>query len=475
MSSNQSTIWKNSIFIFFSQAIRLITNFVVFILIARFYGPESLGQFSLAFTIANISLVLADFGFDVLLTYEIAKDSGKTVTTVRKYFSLKLIFVLLASIVLIMIPTYGSFSENTSSFIYSLVFYVIFSSIANFFFAIFRGLEKFEFETKISFISNLGLLICLFIIGIFESSLSYFVFIFIFARLIALILSVIKVIPILGIGIFKLDFSEWKIAINQVLVFGLHFLFGNLFFKLDTILLGIWKGDEEVGIYQSAFRIMLFILIIPDILRNAILPIVSRLYEYEKDKWILLNKLITKFSLLIALPLSLILFFFPEQIIYIVYGNNSFNGAITLLKIFSLVILVRFYVEPYALMITSARKQHLRLVIVIFSTVVAVLLNYFMIPSWGIVGAAYASLCVNIIAGLGYILVNWKYFICWINDFRTLSLLTVTFLLSSVITYLDLQIISAVILTITITLLIFVFGLSMKEKKTLFNIVFRKF
>ena len=88
MNNSQSSIWKNSIFVFFTHAIRVVTNFLIFILIARFYGPESLGQFSLAFTIANISLVLADFGFDVLLTTEIAKNKKNAPKIISNYFSI---------------------------------------------------------------------------------------------------------------------------------------------------------------------------------------------------------------------------------------------------------------------------------------------------------------------------------------------------------------------------------------------------
>src|SRR4030042_5501112 len=104
MLTAHTSIWKNFFFVFFSQVIRLFTNFVIFVGIARLYGPESVGQFSLAYTVAGICLVFADFGFDVLLTTEVAKNRKNAVNIVRRYFSMKIIFVGISSLIMIAIP-----------------------------------------------------------------------------------------------------------------------------------------------------------------------------------------------------------------------------------------------------------------------------------------------------------------------------------------------------------------------------------
>src|SRR3989304_8379661 len=113
MQSSRVAIWKNSFFLFFSQIIRLLTNFLIFIGIARFYGPEGLGQFSIAFTVANICIMIADFGFDVLLASEIAKNRSEALQISRKYFSLKIIFAAIGSSLMIAIPSFQAFSDES--------------------------------------------------------------------------------------------------------------------------------------------------------------------------------------------------------------------------------------------------------------------------------------------------------------------------------------------------------------------------
>jgi len=473
MNNSKSTIWKNSIFVFFTRAIRLVTNFLIFILIARLYGPESLGQFSLAFTIANISLVLADFGFDVLLTTEIAKNKKNAPEIISNYFSIKIIFVVIAAITMIAIPIFQSFSETSATLISLLSLYVVFTSISNFIYAVFRGFEKFEFETKISFITNFLLLVLLLTFGFLESSLYYLILIFIAVRLLAVILNIKKSNSLVGTNIFKIKFNNWKLILNNVLIFGFHFLFGNLYFKIDTILLGIWKGDTTVGIYQAAFKVLVLLLLLPDILSSSVLPVASRLFHTDKLKWEELNMLISKILLLVSFGLFLIVFFLSDSIIYIIYGNGLYKEAIPVLKIFSFIVVIRYYVETFGLMLTTSGQQYIRMMIVIGATFLAYILNSYLIDKFDIIGAAYASFIVNIFVGICYIIPFRKYFIKWIFDKRIISISLLTVLSALLLNYI---VIIYWIIPVVIGILFIItyfFGLSKNEKTKFTNLVFK--
>ncbi|OGU61202.1 MAG: hypothetical protein A2V66_12730 [Ignavibacteria bacterium RBG_13_36_8] len=455
-------------FVFFSQVIRLFTNFLIFVGIARLYGPESVGQFSLAYTVAGICLVFADFGFDVLLTTEVAKNRKNAVNIVRRYFSMKIIFVGISSLIMIAIPSLQNFSQNSRILIYTLTLYVVFTSFANFFYAIFRGFEKFEYETKISFATNLILLILMVVFGFFKTPLVFLIMLFVFARLIGVVLCIVKVTSLIGEKILKIDFSEWKYLIRQVLIFGIHFLFGNLYFQLDTILLGLWKGDEAVGIYQSAFKIMLLLLLIPDIAVNTLLPVLSRLYVENIEKWKVLSRLLSKVLMLIVLPISIVIYFYSEQLISVAYGKENFSAAIPILQIFSIIILIRFIVEPYALMITTSKRQYIRMIIVLFATAASYGLNLFIIPRYGIYGAALVSLGVNIFVGLGYIFVNNFNFFKWTFELRNIVVFLSVILMIALVKYFHAELFVLGILILLYTVLVYFVGLTSEDRKVIF-------
>lgn len=465
MHNDRITIWKNSLFILFSQIIRLVTVLLISVGIARLYGPEAFGQFSIAFTIANICLAIADFGFDVLLITEISKNRDKASLLCRKYFSIKIIFTAISFLIMITFPIFQTFSDNSRTLIYVLTLYVVFSTITNFFYAVFRGFEKFEYETKISFVSNSALLIFLGIFGFMKTPLVQLMILFIVARFLGVVLSVIKSTSLIGSSIVKIDFSGWKNIINQILVFGIHFIFGNLFFQLDTILLGLWKGDHAAGIYRSAFNLMILVLLIPDIIISTFLPVFSRLHIENIEKWKSLSRLLYKILLFISLPIALIFFFFPEQIISIIYGVGLYNEAIPILKIFSIIVIIRFVGEPYALMITTSKRQHIRMIIVIIATVISIVLNYFVIPIYGIMGASLISLGVNFIVGAGYILSGRNNSLQWFVEARIIIVLLTVLFLALFLSYINAKIIILIISVIAYLFMAYFIGFSSKDRE----------
>lgn len=423
MNPESNSLWKKSMFVSLSQLIRLFTNVLIFVGIARLYGPEEYGQFTIAYTLATIFIVVADFGFDVLLTTEVAKNRDQVVNIGRKFFSMKILFTLLSTTLMLLIPAFKAFSPGSRNIIYVLVLYMIFTTFTNFFNAIFRGYERFEFETKISFITNLILLSLLILLGTLKVDLYFLMISFVMARFVGLIISISTSKKLVGGNFLKPDFSGWRITLASVLVYGFHFLFGNLYFQLDTILLGFIRGDQDAGIYQAAFKIMLMLLLIPEIAISTILPMLSKVFVNNRELWGNIGRLLFKILFFIALPVSVVLYFNSDKIITIVFGDKGFNDAVPVLQIFSFVVLLRFSVEPFALMLTTANRQRIRMYVVITATILNLIINSIVIPYYGIIGAAWVSVGINILVGLGYIIPNRNFLIEWLNGIKALVFL----------------------------------------------------
>ena len=469
MKTDRAPIWKNSLFLFITQAIRLLTNIFIAVGIARLYGPEAFGQFSIAYTIATICIVIADFGFGVLLTTEIANNRNDAALIGKKYFSMKIIFALLSSAIMITIPSFQTFSIQSRTLIYTLTLFVVFTTFTNFFNAIFRGFEKFNYETRISFITNLIFLILLVFLGILKIQLIYLMLLFVVTRLLGVILSVQKAISLVGTNFIGIDFKEWRTIVNRILIYGLHFIFGNLFFQLDTVLIGMWKSDNDVGIYKSAFNVMLLILMLSDIAFSAILPVLSRLFSENTEKWKIISRLYFKVFLLTALPISIVVFFYSEQIISIIYGHKLYKEAVPILKIFSIVILFRFIGEPYAMIITTSRRQHFSMIIVIAAAVASFVLNFFVIPKYGLSGAAFVSLGVNLFVVAAYfIVVKFSYF-KWLFELRIIAVLSITTLLVLLLWYSNAQLIVLFVSAIIYILIAYLIGFSNEDREIIFS------
>jgi len=428
-----NSIRRNSFFSFLSSAIRLLTNVLLFVGVARYYGPEAFGQFTTALTYATIFLLFADFGLDVLLTTEIARQRDKAVELFGRYLSIKFIFVFVAVAGMWIIPFVQPMSNSTKWLTFIFSFYVACTALTNFCFALFKGFEQLHFETKISFVNNIILLAGLFILGYIGVPIYVVALAFVATRAIGLFNSYRVVAQLLTHQRLLLNFKSWKEIRGQVFVFGFHLLFGNLFFLLDTVLISLWKGDHDVGIYQSALRLINVVFVIPEVMTSALMPVLSRFHEENKDRWDSIGKLMNKTLIFFGLPISLIFFVYAEQIIHIVYGTKAFSEAVPILRIFGLIILIRFSVETYALMLTTSRRQKTRLTVVFLATIFNFLLNLYAIPHYGISGAVWVSLTTNLFVGIGYVTATRKIFFKWIFDFRGIIPLMVTMILGFVL------------------------------------------
>ncbi|MBU2494427.1 MAG: flippase [Bacteroidetes bacterium] len=399
-------------------------------ILARYYGPETFGQFTFAHTLAMTFLLFADFGFDILLTTEIAKSKKNAALIFQQIFSLKLIFTIISLVGMFLFTLVFDISNEARELAIVFSFFMVFTTLTNFLFALFKGFEKLNLESIISFTINIGLIIFTVAAIYFRINVIFVAVGFTISRMIGFILGIkfsMNLVPNIK---FSLLFNDLKNIRGKVLVFGFHFLFSFLFFQLDTLLLALLKGDYYVGIYQSVFKLIMLPLVLPEIFINVLLPLLSRLNIENHKQWKKTGSIMSKILFIIIIPVSLILFIYAEEIIDIIYGLQNYHEAVNILKIFSLIVFVRFCLEPFALMLTTSNRQIVRMYVVITAAIVNLVLNIIFIPYYGLLGAAFVSLACNLFVGILYIIVNIKLFKEWFVNSKS-----VIILISSLILY----------------------------------------
>lgn len=475
MKNELSLVKKNTVYSSITIFSRLFANVFIFWLLARFYGPEQFGIFTFAHALATTFIILADFGLDVLLITEIAGHSDKRIEIINKLFGIKLIFVLLAFVFMIIASQFFPVGKKFFLLILIFGFYLVFTSINNFLFGIFRGFEKFLYETRVAFISNLFLIILAILFLYFKIDLIYIALVFMSSRIFGTFLSFSYLRKIYKYFHFNFSFSNLGILKRKSLIFGLHLIFSFLFFQVDTLLLARMKGEYEVGIYQSVIKLIMLPLVIPDIFNNALMPTLSRLFNNSEKDWLKLGGFMGKVLFIIIIPVTLILFFYASEIINLIYGLKKFGEAVFVLKVFGFVLFVRFLLEPYALMLTTSDRQKIRFFTVVLATLLNISLNSYFIPEYGVNGSAIVSLFVNSFVGLIYFWFLRREFTFWLFNFKNFLLLFVT--LSVIIllqSYVPINFLFK-IFAFTIFYIIFIvaFYLSKQEQETMISLIKR--
>ncbi len=431
MSPYLSVVKKNTFYSTITISSRLFANVFVFWLMARFYGPEQFGIFTFAHTLATTLIILADFGLDVLLITEISTTRTNKNEIIQKLLSVKLIFVFLAFVLMLLLSQLFPLGQRYFNLIVVFALYLVFTSLSNFFYGVFRGFEKFIFETRVSLISNGIMIVTIIILLFLNVDILVLGIAFMFSRFLGLGFDIYYLIKLTGKLKIKVDFKEFGLLKSKVLIFGLHLIFSYLFFQIDTLLLAKLSGEYSVGIYQSVMKLILLPLVIPDILINSMMPTLSKLHKESKDEWIMLGSLMGRVLFMVIIPISLILFFYSDSIINLIYGAKNYFDAIPVLRIFAITLFIRFLLEPFALMLTTSNRQIVRMYTVIGASLLNVLLNSYFIPRFLTKGAAAVSLIVNLLVGVVYFSYMIKEFRYWLLNLNNLFL----FLSSLIIVY----------------------------------------
>lgn len=398
-------IRRNSIFSFLVFGLRLVANMVLFVGIARFYGPTAFAQFSLAHVYLSIMMLIADFGYDFYLATEIGRDVRLTSELARKVMPIKILLSVCAVGLITGLAIFGQSDDEVKMLMIVLAIGIPANTLMTFVGALLRGNQDVFPEARVAFEQNSLLLVLLVIIallglpllavaGAFAASRIYgFITLWRQARLRFPGLQWSSRIP---------EAEKTKALAGIGLTFGLHMLFSTLYFQIDTILLDRLSGQEAVGQYQAVMKLAALVLVLNEVAITAMIPVLAQTFSTDEDRWFRIAKVVCKSLLLIGGFIGLVFFVSPVEILQMVYGTGVFDASVPVMRIFGVILLIRFFMETYAMMLTSAKKQQSRTIVVVLATIANVSANLILIPRFGILGAAWVSLATNALIALAY-------------------------------------------------------------------------
>jgi O-antigen/teichoic acid export membrane protein len=375
----------------------------MFIGVARLYGPESFGQFTLAHTYLSTFYLLADFGFEAFLTREIARDRLRVIESVQALMPLKFIFSVLAMLTMCMVALAWHFPPSVQGMMVAFSISILASAGSAFFFAMFKGLEEFHQEARISLLQNVMLLVFLIIAGTLAFQVQTIVWIFVATRFLGFFIVLHKARRVFRPVNFSVSFAGLKSVISKELPFAVFLLCGTLYFQLDTLLLGYMTNEEVVGVYQAVFKLIAFALVSIDVLVQAMFPMLSRLNVESARKWTVAVRFLGKTLVFLGMLFGFPMLLYPKEVLFMVYGKDGYDASIPILRVFALIFIVRSAGEVYALMLTTGNNQLSRTYIVVALTVINLVMNLLMIPRFGAFGAALVSLATNVLGSGLYI------------------------------------------------------------------------
>lgn len=383
-------IAKNSIFLLISSVFQKIVGFIYFIFLTYNLIPDSVGKYSFAFSFSLIFCVFMDFGTNALLIRETSRDESKMNKYTNNIFILEIILCTLFVIISFVFVNILGYSEITKQLVYIAIFSVAIDNLSSTFYAVLRGRQQIWFESFGYAFYQVVVLTLGFILVKNGAPLVFLAIPPLIASCINFIYSFVIVYKKTDFRLkFDFDFDFIKKLLIAALPFALTGIFTKLYSSLDSLFLSIMSTDENIAYYQAAFKLVFALQFIPIAIGSAIYPAFSKNFKEDKDQ--LRNIFEKSFIILsiIAVPLSFGMFAISSDVINFVYP--SYQSSIPVLMVFSASFFFMFLNTPLGLSLSACDKQKMNTRNSFVSMLTNLFWNWLLIPIFGIIGAAIAS------------------------------------------------------------------------------------
>jgi O-antigen/teichoic acid export membrane protein len=391
---------NNSIFLFLDQILKMTFGFIVGIYMARQNGPDYYGTFGYVLAISTLFTSFSGFGIESIVVRDLLKPRLNLTQYLQTAFWIK---------------TLGGFISLLMSF---------------FIFSIFN-LESPKTQILIYIYISISMLQGFEILDLYLQSKTQTILIIKRKLIFYLFSFIIKLILIKNNVVI-----EWLVAsyfIDQLLIsvmyyfmikkvihpkFNFNFFFKHklakniiskswplmfssfviiIYMKIDQVMLKFYSNISEVAFYSAALKLSEIWYIIPSIFSIVIFPNLIKARHHNIETF---NNLITKcysFFLWTAIFISICMSFFSKFTIIFIYGN-SFLPSVDIL-------LVHIWTSIFVFLGVLSSKYFIIQNLQIYSlyrtfagALLNIILNFILIPKYGGIGAAYATLVSQFMA-----------------------------------------------------------------------------
>ncbi len=391
----KSNAIKNAGWIIGCKVIKAVLTFIVTMITARYLGPSNYGLISYAASIVAFVAPIMKLGLDSILVHEIVnneKEEGQILGTSILICCLSAIICIIGIYLFVSIINAGEKETIIVCVIYSVLL-------------IFQACEMIQywFQAKLlAKYSSIAMLFSYVVVTVFQiyllitkKSIYWFA---ISNSLDYLIIFSILYIIYKRQHNQKLSFSLniCKKMLNKSKYYILANLMVTIYAQTDKIMLKLMLDNASVGYYSAAVTCAGMASFVFAAIIDSARPLIfenrknNQLTKYE-DNIISLYSIIIYFSLFICLIVVLL----SPTIINIMYGKEYYS-SISILRIIVWYTTFSYLGSARTIWIMAENKQKYLMYINSSGVILNIILNYILIPIYGIAGTAVATVITEV-------------------------------------------------------------------------------
>lgn len=186
------------------------------------------------------------------------------------------------------------------------------------------------------------------------------------------------------------DWRGIRSVMQPVLTLGAAQCLSLMSYNVDSILIGVMLGPGPVGLYAAAYKPITAVLTAPVTYFQGLFPAFARSFKEDRAQFSGMVLRSLRFTMMFAIPVGVGGTLLAAPLIDLLFGP-SYAAAVPVLRLLSWSAVLVTLRGNFRHTLNAAGKQHLDLACAGAAAALNVGLNLLLIPRYGIVGAAAAT------------------------------------------------------------------------------------
>lgn len=198
----------------------------------------------------------------------------------------------------------------------------------------------------------------------------------------------------------RVDRPVWRRLIVAALPVGAALAVSEVYFRLDTLLVSVFRSYEEVGLYSLSYRIVELIGILPAIVMTSVFPLLSRYLHDSRDRAARTIDATGDLFVALGVPIAVGgLVVAPELVLLL--GGDEFADAADPLRLLLFAIALAFVSGLLGHTLIAGGRQASALRLGLIALAFNLALNLALVPPYGIDAAAAVAVASEVLLVAG--------------------------------------------------------------------------
>lgn len=384
--------------LFIDKILRMGVGLFVGVWIARYLGPDQFGLLNFALAFTGLFGAIAALGLQGIVVRDIVRDPESARLTLGTAAVLQLIGGLLSYLLILGAIAYLRPDDALARSIVAILGSITLLQAGQ--------IAVYWFESQVQskytvWVQNGAFLVFAAIkVGLIFQQAPLIAFVWaMLAEAVVVALILLIVMGWRGPALSSLRISvergvtllgdSWPLILSAIAV--------TVYMKIDQLMLGQMIGDEAVGIYSAAVRISEVWYFIPMVIVASVFPAILEAKKRSETQYYALLQRLYDLMVIISVSVAVPMTFLATPIVTLLFGEAySESGPVLAIHIWASVFV--FLGVASSKWFLTENRQMLSLQRTVLGAIANVVLNLWLIPSYGPFGAAIATVISQLIA-----------------------------------------------------------------------------